>query len=246
MSVIAVVGGTGLTSLSGLQLSRREELDTPFGKPSAPLSFGTLHDKEIVFLARHGDNHTIAPHRVNYRANMWVLKEVGATNVIAVNAVGGIRADMRPGRLAIPDQVIDYTWGRASTLFENDLSDVVHVDFTEPYCNFLRRTLIESARDADIDAVEDGTYAATQGPRLETAAEIDRLERDCCDMVGMTGMPEAVLARELDLCYACCAVVANWAPGRGSGPITMEDIARTLREGMTKVHRLLGEVVHVL
>lgn len=246
MGAIGIIGGTGLTSLGGLKVGRREIMDTPFGAPSAPLTFGALHDKEIIFLARHGDDHTIPPHRVNYRANMWALKEAGTANVIAVNAVGGIRSDMRPGRLAFPDQIVDYTWGRASTVFEDNLSEVVHVDFTEPYCSFLRRTLIESALDANVDAAEDGTYAATQGPRLETAAEIDRLERDCCDMVGMTGMPEAVLARELDLCYACCAVVANWAPGRGGGPITMDDIELTLREGMAKVRRLLDEVIHVL
>ncbi|KPK37969.1 MAG: 5'-methylthioadenosine phosphorylase [Gammaproteobacteria bacterium SG8_47] len=246
MSVIGIIGGTGLTSLDGLEIVRREIVNTPYGEPSGPLSLGNLQGKDVVFLARHGDGHTIAPHSVNYRANLWALKQAGAENLIAVNAVGGIRADMRPGRIAFPDQIIDYTWSRANTFFDGGLSQVVHVDFTEPYCNFLRRTLIESARDADLDAVEDGTYAATQGPRLETAAEINRLERDCCDVVGMTGMPEAALARELELCYACCAVVANWAPGRGSGPITMHEIERTLQVGMEKVRRLLGEVIHVL
>jgi 5'-methylthioinosine phosphorylase len=240
MSELAIIGGTGLTALKGLEIVRREMVHTPYGEPSGPLTHGTLDGKQVVFLARHGYGHNIPPHRINYRANLWALKEVGVTRVIAVAAVGGISAGMWPGRIAIPDQIIDYTWGRAATFFEDDLTQVMHVDFTSPYDARLRTLLIEACRTLAMDACEDGTYGVTQGPRLETAAEIDRMERDGCALVGMTAMPEAVLARELGLAYAACAVVANWAAGRGgSEEISMKEIEQTLKGGMDKVRAVL-------
>ncbi|MGD8616301.1 MAG: S-methyl-5'-thioinosine phosphorylase, partial [Gammaproteobacteria bacterium] len=211
MAGIAIIGGTGLATLRNLEIRRREVMRTPYGEPSGPLLHGDLGDTEVVFLPRHGRGHTIPPHMVNYRANIWALRETGVQRVIAVAAVGGIRQDMAPGRLAFPDQIIDYTWSRMHTYFEQDLSQVTHVEFTEPYSAEVRGVLIEAARSLGLEAVENGTYGATQGPRLETRAEIDRMERDGCDLVGMTGMPEAALARELELEYACCAVIANWA-----------------------------------
>jgi 5'-deoxy-5'-methylthioadenosine phosphorylase len=201
--------------------------------------FGEMCGKEVVFLPRHGAGHTIPPHKVNYRANLWALKENGVEQLIAVNAVGGIRADMVPGKLVIPDQIIDYTWSRINTYFEEGLSHVTHIDFTEPYCQSLRETLMACTAAAKLDVIGEGTYAATQGPRLETAAEINKLERDGCDLVGMTGMPEAALARELEICYACVAVVANMAAGRGDEAITMEMIERHLISGMADVRSLL-------
>lgn len=246
MTELAIIGGTGLTTLKTLQITHREVVHTPYGEPSGPLTHGRLNGKPVVFLARHGYGHTIPPHKVNYRANLWILKRIGVTRVVAVAAVGGIRADMTPGRLAFPDQLIDYTWSRGHTFFENDLSHVTHVDFTHPYCDELRQVLIRAARAAQLDAAESGTYGATQGPRLETAAEINRLERDGCDMVGMTGMPETALARELGLCYATCAVVANRAAGRGGDSIEMEDIERYLKIGMDKVRTLLHTVLDLM
>lgn len=243
MAELAIIGGTGLTSLKGLEIVNREVSHTPYGEPSGPLVHGELCGKPVMFLPRHGSGHTIPPHKINYRANLWALKESGAKQVIAVNAVGGIRADMTPGRLAFPDQVIDYTWSRVNTYFEEGLTHVTHIDFTHPYCEPLRRQLIDAARTVGLEAVEEGTYGATQGPRLETIAEIDRLERDGCDLVGMTGMPEAALARELGLCYASIAVVANMAAGRGEGEITMEEIEQHLTGGMEQVRRLLETVV---
>lgn len=243
MAELAIIGGTGLTSLKNLNIIRREVMHTPYGEPSGPLIYGELAGNEVVFLPRHGSGHTIPPHKVNYRANIWALKESGARKVIAVNAVGGIRSDMTPGRLVIPNQIIDYTWGRTNTYFEEGLNSVTHIDFTHPYCDSMRQQLITAARNGGLDAIVNGCYAATQGPRLETAAEIDRLERDGCDLVGMTGMPEAALARELELCYACCAVVANMAAGRGEGEITMADIEHHLMDGMARVRLLLEEVV---
>jgi 5'-methylthioinosine phosphorylase len=240
---IAIIGGTGLASLQGLVITRRETLETPYGELSAPLAIGSLHGREVVFLARHGESHTIPPHRVNYRANLWALKHLDICRVISVCAVGGISQDAGPGVIMIPDQIIDYTWSRAHTLFEDNLNVVTHIDFTEPYCEALRQELLAAAGRAGIVILEKGTYGATQGPRLETAAEIDRMERDGCDIVGMTGMPEASLARELGLCYAACAVSANAAAGRGSGPITMEAIEVVLADGMERVMRIVGQAI---
>ena len=242
----AIIGGTGLTSLHNLEISRREMVQTPFGVPSGPLTWGVLSGVEVVFLARHGYGHTIPPHRVNFRANLWALKQAGAERIIAVNAVGGISADMAPARLVVPDQIIDYTWSRQNTYFEDGLQTVVHIDFTQPYCQSLRERLINGAKDVNLDAADGATYAVTQGPRLETTAEINRLEGDGCHIVGMTGMPEAALARELELCYASLAVVANWAAGRGEGEITMAEIEQNLTMGMKNVRRLLEHLIPLL
>ena len=241
--LLAIIGGTGLTSLETLEIVRREMVSTPYGEPSGPVTHGVLAGHPVVFLARHGYGHTIPPHQINYRANLWALKHIGVEHILAVAAVGGISARMGPGVLCVPDQIIDYTYGRHHTLFEGDLSHVTHIDFTWPYDEALRQALIEGGRSAGIPLIEDGTYAATQGPRLETAAEIRRLERDGCDIVGMTGMPEAALARELSLRYACCAVVANWGAGKGEGEITMEQIDQTLKAGMAQVRQLLRVVI---
>ncbi len=246
MAEVAIIGGTGLTTLKNLEIQQEEAVRTPYGEASAPLLHGELGGANVVFIPRHGRDHSIPPHRVNYRANLWALRQSGAHSVVGVAAVGGIRRDMQPGRLAFPDQIIDYTWSREHTCFDTDLSEVTHIDFTEPYSEQVRQRLIDTARQLKLGAAEDGTYAATQGPRLETAAEIDRLERDGCSMVGMTGMPEAALARELGLCYASCAVVANWAAGRGEGEIRMEEIERNLIAGMVKVRRLLEAVIPML
>ena len=246
MQLVAIIGGSGLTNLKNLEITRREVLRTPFGEPSAPLVFGHLGGQQAVFLARHGHGHTIPPHAVNYRANIWALKEVGASQVIAVNAVGGITAAMTPGGLVLPDQIIDYTYGRDHTYFGIDQKSVTHIDLSFPYCEDLRQSLIAAARRAHLPLVAQGTYAATQGPRFETIAEIRRLERDGADLVGMTGMPETSLARELGLCYACIAVVANLAAGKAVGVISLKEIERTLEAGMEKVRSLLEQTLPML
>ena len=238
----AIIGGTGLTELSSLEIARREAVATPYGEPSAELTHGRIDGAEVVFLARHGDGHAIAPHRVNYRANIWALHSIGVQNIVAVNSVGGIREDMVPGALAFPDQLIDYTWSRAHTFHDEGQGLAMHTDFTDPYSPGLREQLIGAAADLGIEAPDRGTYAATHGPRLETAAEIDRLERDGCHMVGMTGMPEAALARELGMQYACCAVVVNRAPGRGAAGIH-DEIGEQLARGMAQVRRLLEYLI---
>lgn len=238
---VAIIGGTGLTSLEGLKIARREMVHTPYGEPSGPVTHGELHGQRVMFLARHGYGHTIPPHRVNYRANVWALKHVGADQVLAVAAVGSIQDALRPGDLAFPDQIIDYTSGREHTFFDEDVN---HIDFTHPYDEDLRAHLVAAADAAQLGYVAEGCYAATQGPRLETAAEIKRLARDGCTMVGMTGMPEAALARELDLPYASCAVCANWAAGlHGQASVAMNDIEANLRHGMDQVRTLLGQFI---
>lgn len=246
MAGLAIIGGTGLTSLKNLEIERREVMHTPYGEPSGPLVHGTMCGKQVVFLPRHGTAHTIPPHEVNYRANLWALQHIGITKIIAVAAVGGITSAMLPSSLVIPDQIIDYTWSRQHTFFQGDLTKVTHVDFTHPYNEELRATLLRAGGAAGLALHDGGTYGATQGPRLETAAEITRLEHDGCDIVGMTGMPEAALARELEIAYAACAVVANWAAGRGTGVISMDDIERNLKVGMDRLRALLEHVIPMI
>ncbi|TWI53396.1 5'-methylthioinosine phosphorylase [Pseudomonas duriflava] len=243
MPVYAIIGGTGLTQLEGLTLDESITMDTPYGAPSAAIVKGHYAGREVLFLARHGHPHRIPPHQVNYRANIWALKQAGAEAVLAVNAVGGIHAAMESGHLCVPHQIVDYTSGRAHTFFEGDLEVVTHVDFSYPYDEPLRQRLITALQQQGYSYSSHGVYACTQGPRLETAAEIVRLERDGCDIVGMTGMPEAALAREQDLAYACLALVVNPAAGKVTGIITMAQIEQALHNGMGKVKQVLAAVL---
>ena len=239
--MLAIIGGTGLTQLTNLRITHRQVMRTPYGEPSGPLTFGTLNQYEVMFLARHGYGHTIPPHQVNYRANLWALRDQGATRIISVASVGGIRADLVPGTLVVPSQIIDYTHGREFTFFDGKDQPVTHIDFTRPYSSKQRRQILESARLAKETCLDGGVYAATQGPRLDTAAEINRLERDGADMVGMTGMPEAALAKELGLDYATLAVVVNYAAGRGTSAeaIPLETIGAVMTPAMERVRNIL-------
>ncbi|RJG13698.1 S-methyl-5'-thioinosine phosphorylase [Pseudomonas cavernicola] len=243
MTVYAIIGGTGLTELDGLTISAVLNLDTPYGAPSAPVLRGNYAGREVLFLARHGHPHRIAPHQVNYRANLWALKHAGAQAIVAVNAVGGIHPAMGTGHFCVPHQIIDYTSGREHTFFEGELEHVTHVDFSYPYDAALREQLTAALATGGCAFSGEGVYACTQGPRLETVAEIARLERDGCDIVGMTGMPEAVLARELELPYACLALVVNPAAGKSTGIITMAEIEQALAEGIDKVKAVLARVL---
>ena len=245
--MLAIIGGSGLTRLSTLAVARREVVRTPYGEPSSALLFGQIAGRDAVFLARHGHGHTIPPHRVNYRANLWALKERGATAVLAVASVGGIR-DALLGELLLPHQLIDYTHDREATFFDGGDRRVVHVDFTHPYTAALRKTCLAAAKAAGIALTDGGVYAAVSGPRLETAAEIDRIDRDGATLVGMTGMPEAALARELDLPYAAIAVVVNHAAGRGDSAteISMDGIAQVLETAMDRVRALLEHVAPLI
>jgi 5'-deoxy-5'-methylthioadenosine phosphorylase len=242
--MLAIIGGSGLTRLSTLAVAHREMVRTPYGEPSSALVFGQIAGRDAVFLARHGHGHTIPPHRVNYRANLWALKEQGASAILAVASVGAINGCL-PGDLVLPHQLIDYTWGRANTFFDGGDQQVVHVDFTHPYSQRLRETCLAGAASGNIGVVDGGVYGAVSGPRLETAAEIDRMERDGATMVGMTGMPEAVLARELGVEYASVCVVVNHAAGRGDSvaTVSMEAIANVLEPSMDRVRALIEHVV---
>jgi 5'-deoxy-5'-methylthioadenosine phosphorylase len=247
MTTVAIIGGSGLTNLKNLRITRREVIRTPYGEPSAPMVFGQLGGQEAVFLPRHGVGHTIPPHEVNYRANIWAIKQTGVDKVIAVNAVGGISPDyLASGTLVIPDQVIDYTYGRAHTFFGSEQKKVTHVDFTGPYCEDLRQTVIQAAAGAKMKVMGRGTYGATQGPRFESAAEIRRMERDGADIVGMTGMPEAGLARELELCYASISLVVNPAAGKARDAISLREIEKNLETGMASVRSLLEQVIPLI
>jgi len=239
--MLAIIGGTGLTQLANLEITHRQVMRTSYGEPSGALTFGTLRQHEVVFLARHGYGHTIPPHKVNYRANMSALREAGVKRVVSVASVGGIAADLTPGVIAVPDQIIDYTYGRDFSFFNGGEHSVTHIDFAHPYTPGLRRRILEAARRAGVACRDGGVYGATQGPRLETAAEINRYERDGADMVGMTGMPEAVLAREAGLQYATVAVVVNDAAGRRSSKdgVRLEAVAAVIPSAMEKVRGLL-------
>ncbi|MDP2760102.1 MAG: S-methyl-5'-thioinosine phosphorylase [Sideroxyarcus sp.] len=243
--MLAIIGGTGLTQLTNLKITHRQVIRTPYGEPSGPLTFGTIKEHEVVFIARHGYGHTIPPHIVNYRANLWALRDQGAQRVIAVSAVGGIRADLLPGTLVVPDQIIDYTHCRAFTFFDGNEQAVTHIDFTLPYSAGLRSELLAAARHAGETCVDGGVYAVTQGPRLDTVAEVNRYQRDGADVVGMTGMPEAALARELGLDYAAIAVVVNTAAGRGSSAraIALGQIGPVAQTAMVRVRKIIECVV---
>jgi 5'-methylthioadenosine phosphorylase/5'-methylthioinosine phosphorylase len=243
MTKLAIIGGTGLTQLSGLIIIKRDKLTTPYGSPSAEFITGEFNQKEVIFLARHGNPHTIAPHKINYRANIWGLKHLGVEQIIAVAAVGGITEEMTPAHIAIPDQIIDYSHDRKHTFFEDENYPVTHIDFTYPYSQKLRSALITAAANANISISPIGTYGCTQGPRLETAAEIKRMEKDGCNIVGMTGMPEAALAKELGMDYAAVSVIANWAAGKTAGEITMAEIEQHLHAGMANIEQLLKSFI---
>lgn len=241
--MLAIVGGSGLTRLSTLAVAHREVVRTPYGDPSSTLLFGQVAGVDAVFLARHGHGHTIPPHRVNYRANLWALKQRGARHIVAVASVGGI-CDCQPGDLVLPHQLIDYTSGREATYFDGGEGNLAHVDFTHPYTPTLRETCLAAADAAGLPLRDGGVYGAVNGPRLETAAEIDRMERDGATLVGMTGMPEAALAREVGLPYAVICVVVNHAAGRGDSEreISMEGISQVLESAMDKVRALLDHI----
>lgn len=243
--MLAIIGGTGLTELENLRVNKRVIVRTPYGEPSQPLIFGEICGGEVIFLARHGMGHTIPPHEVNYRANIYALHLQGVTEIAAVATVGGIHPDLSSGVIALPHQIIDYTHGRQNTYHDGINNPVKHIDFTEPYCPKLRAKIEQAALSIGENLVNTGVYATTQGPRLETAAEINRLERDGATMVGMTGMPEAALARELDISYAAICPVANYAAGRGDSlhAIDYEEVVANVNQTMVRVRKIIAQLM---
>lgn len=243
LNTLGIIGGTGITALAGLEISERLTPETPWGAPSGAIVSGRFNGVRLCFLPRHGEGASVPPHLINYRANLWALRHAGVSEIVAINAVGGISEGMRPGRLVIPDQLIDYTWGRAHTVDEGKTGALQHIDFTQPYDPVLRLALLDVAAAEAIEHAPEGVYAATQGPRLETAAEVRRLARDGCDVVGMTGMPEAAIARELGLAYASVCMVVNPAPGLTDAPLTLAGMRATLASEAATVLRLISALV---
>lgn len=253
---VAIVGGTGLCELPGLELVQEHVLETPLGLPSASVREGLYHGSQVFFLPRHGSEHSIAPHLINYRANMWALKSLGVELIVAVNAVGGIHPEAGPEALVIPDQIIDYSYGRQHTFYTGEaalsgqsllgqsFTELEHVDFTFPYSQSLRQELLLAAERLSLPVLSEGVYGCTQGPRLETAAEIRRCKHDGCDVVGMTSMPEAALARELSIDYAALCLSVNWGAGLTDELITLDDIRAVVSRGMSKVESLLGAFLY--
>lgn len=244
MKPLAIIGGTGIDELEGLEVLHEQHVSTPFGQPSRAIQEGRLGGTSVYFLQRHGSPGAIPPHRINYRANIWALKSLGVESIVGINAVGGITDSMRPGRLLIPDQLIDYTWGREHTFDEGEQGELMHIDFTDPYDGELRAALLAAAVSAGITHDTSGVHGITQGPRLETSAEVQRLARDGCNVVGMTGMPEAALARESGLAYAAICMVVNAAAGLGDQPLTLEMMRGNLVNEATVVRRLLSELLN--
>ncbi len=245
--MLAIIGGTGVTSLSEFEQKGMVAIPTPYSKDPIELAQVSINSQAVIFLPRHGSGHVVPPHKVNYRANLWALKQAGVTQILGINAVGGIHEHLAPGNFCVPDQIIDYTWGRESTFFDDALSEVTHVDFTAPFSEALRDALLASAvavnamNERKVGVLDGGVYGCTQGPRLETAAEIKKLEKDGCDLVGMTAMPEVVLARELGIDYAMLAHSVNWAAGIGAEEITLAEIHEVIEEGMVFVHSVIRE-----
>jgi len=245
--MLAIIGGTGLARLKNLSITHRQVIRTPYGEPSGALTFGEIGGHRVVFIARHGYGHTIPPHEINYRANIWALAEQKVSRVVSVCTVGGIAPDLSPGTIVVPDQIIDYTYSRPHTFFEGGDKPVTHIDFTEPYCPQMRARILTAAQNGKQAVKDGGVYAASQGPRLETAAEINRIAGDGGSMVGMTGMPEAALAREAGLSYAAVAVVANWAAGRGNSvhKVDLSAAEQVFENAIEHVHRILEALVKV-
>ena len=238
MSAIGIIGGSGLYELEALSNLKTRTVSTPYGEPSSDYRVGTVEATDVVFLPRHGVPHTIAPHKINYRANLWGLKELGVTQIISITAAGGINQSLKPGEIVITDQIIDQCQGaRASTFYDGD--EVVHVDFTEPYCPVLRRTLIKSAEAAEIVPTPSGTYVCVNGPRLESAAEIKHFALMGADVVGMTAMPEAALARELAICYGGISIVTNYAAGITNAKLTTDEVVSTMKGSYRKIEKIL-------
>lgn len=242
---IGLIGGSGLYDIDGLNVIDEVSLSTPFGSPSSSYKIGKMHGAEIAFLARHGALHNYPPHKVNYRANIWGFKSLGVQRIISVNAVGGINRLLQPGDIVIADQIIDFTYGsRISTFYEQD--KVVHVDFTNPYCGEMRDCIYDAAKNSGVDAIKTGTYICVNGPRLETAKEIKFFSSIGGDIIGMTAMPEAVLARELEICLASLCVVTNYAAGISGSKLTTSEVVATMKTSIDRIKSIIKETLKLI
>lgn len=242
MARIGIIAGSGFHEFEGIETLERRRVETPYGEPSDVYRICEISGVEAVFLARHGTPHRIPPHRINYRANIWGFGELGVERILAVNAVGGVHREPGPGSIIVPDQIIDMTHGRDSTFYDGD--EVVHIDFTTPFCSELRLALISACRKSDAQHREAGTYICVNGPRLETKAEISHFSSMGGDVVGMTAMPEASLARELELCYAGISVITNYAAGVAARKLTATEVVETMRASMERIRSLVKDALN--
>lgn len=244
MPKTGIIAGSGFYDIEGATVKEFRKITTPYGEPSDIYRICEYSGIEFAFLARHGSPHRIPPHKVNYRANIWGFRELGVERIMSVNAVGGINPQMKPGDIVITDQIIDMTHGRSSTFYEED--EVVHIDFTMPYCYELRDSIVKTGRKSSIGFKDSGTYVCVNGPRLETKAEIAHLAKIGGDVVGMTGMPEACLARELEICFSGIAVVTNYAAGISAKRLTATEVKETMRVSMDRIRKLLMETLSII
>lgn len=241
---IAIIGGTGVYDPSILTNIREETVSTSYG--DVTLKIGTYKGEEVAFLARHGSGHSIPPHKINYRANIMALKKAGVERVIATSAVGSLNRRMKPGDFVILDQFLDFTKSRTYTYFDGGDTGVVHIDYTDPYCPEVSRTIYEAAKALGIEAHQGGCYVCTEGPRYETAAEIRMFERLGGDLVGMTNVPEVILAREAGLCYGVIAMVTNWAAGISPTPLTHEEVTEVMNKNAENLRALVMRSIETM
>ena len=249
---LAIIGGSLLKEISNLSNVTEERIKTPFGLPSDNFISGEINDFEVVYFNRHGVSHHIAPHQINYKANMFVLKILDVTHIVSITAVGGITEKMSPMKWVVPDQIIDYTHGRMHTYNDGNDKEVQHIDFSYPFDETLSKNIARAIEMESCDYESQATYGVTQGPRLETVAEIRRMQRDGCDIVGMTAMPEAAFARELDMKYATLSLVVNWAAGKSDGAdatpelVSMDEIKQRISEGNETTEKIIQNVIPLL
>lgn len=241
--MFGIIGGSGLYEIEGITLKEAKKILTPFGETSDFYKIGELSQQEIVFLPRHGLKHTIPPHKINYRANIWGFKELGVKRIISISAVGGISPNLKPGTIVVPDQIIDMTSNRDATFYDDE---VVHIDFTNPYCPELRKSIIKASKKRGVDIKRSGTYICVNGPRLETRAEIKYFSRIGADIVGMTAMPEAALARETEICFGGISVVTNHAAGMTEKKMKAKDVVEVMRATTIKLKELLKDIFYTI
>jgi len=245
MSKIGLIGGSGLYDIKGFVLKQKKSITTPFGKPSDQYLIGKIGKTDIVFLPRHGKKHNIPPHMINYRANIWGFKKLGVERILSISAVGSIKKGLKPGDIVVLDQTIDMTRNRRSTFYDGK-GGVVHIDFTEPYCPELRRIILKAGKQAKVPLKNGGNYVAVEGPRLETSSEIKGFKLLGGDVVGMTGMPEASLAREMEICYSGISVVANYAAGISKTKLTVPEVMEAMHSSTEKIKRLLKKTFSLI
>lgn len=252
MTRIGIIGGSGLYDIKGLTTKEKKKITTPYGKPSDEYRIGKIGDTEVIFLPRHGAHHSIPPHMINYRANIYGFKKLNVERIISVSAAGGIKKGLKPGDIVIADKIVDMTRNRKNTFYDGKegrnrlVPRVVHIDFTEPYCPEMRKILLKAGKSVRVPLKNSGTYVAVEGPRLETASEIKAFGILGADVVGMTGMPEAALARELEICYSAIVLVANFAAGIKKKKLTVAEVMEAMKASMEKIKSLLKETFRLL